>query len=196
MNTTAFDEKLVGKFIAAGGEHKVYRYGDDKVIKFPFGPRYWFNPAKYCENLQRDELIVRRYFGEYLVQREIHFFFEISKPSYVIIEPKLPGRHLRRDDLKNKKVLKQFEEIVEINNSLIKQEDLSVEIYGLRGLLIKGKWEASNIMFNPENKKLYLTDAGIMHFGRNKDQQILISLATVWATRRQKKLIKHFLNVK
>jgi hypothetical protein len=194
MENSAFEEKLVGRFIAAGGEHKVFRYGDDKVIKFPFGPRYWVNPAKYCENLRRDELIVRRYFGAYLVQREIHFYYIGSRPSYVIIEPKLHGRHLLRDDLKIKAVYKQFQEIVEINSEMINQEDLSVEIFGLRGLLLKGRWEASNIMFNPDNNRIFITDAGVMHFGRNQDQQILLSLVTVWAMRRQAKLIKHYFN--
>lgn len=191
-----YTKENVGKKIATGGEHKVYYYGEDKVIKFPFGPRYWFGREQYCENLKRDEHIVRQYFGGYLVEREINFFTQKNQASYIIIEPFLTGRHLQRKDLKDPQVKEQFEELVNINQQFMKQENLSAEFFGIKGLLLHGKSEAANIMFDPETKKITLTDAGIMHFGKHKDQQILISSVTHWAIKKQQILINLYLTEK
>ena len=190
----SFNKKQVGRIIAIGGEHRVYRYGDKQVIKFPFGPRYWINAKKYCENLKRDEQIVRQYFGDYLIARKIIYFNRFGTPSYAIIEPKISGRHLKREDLDNNHINNHFQDLVEINQKLIEHENLSAEIFGLRGLVYNGKKEVSNIMLEKETNKLYLIDAGVMHFGRHKDQQILIDIVTKFAMKRQEKLLRYYLN--
>jgi hypothetical protein len=189
-----FDKKQIGRIIALGGEHRVYRYDDNQVIKFPFGPRYWINAKKYCDNLKRDEQIVRQYFGEYLIDREIVYFNRLGTPSYAIIEPKISGRHLKKKDLDDSHINNHFHDLVEINQRLVSQENLSAEFFGLRGLVDKGKKEICNIMLEQGTNKLYLIDAGVMHFGKRKDQQIMIDLVTKWAMKRQTRLLKYYLN--
>jgi len=194
MNKLPFDKNLVGNRIAVGGEHRVYRYGDKQVIKFPFGPRYWINAKKYCENLKRDEEIIRQYFDEYLIEREILYFNKLGTPSYIIIEPKISGRHLRRGDLDNSHINNHFQDLVEINQKLIEHENLSAEFFGIRGLVYKGRKEVSNVMLEQGTNKLYLIDAGVMHFGRHKDQQIMIDLLTKWVMKKQERLLSYYLN--
>jgi len=192
MSDLPYNKNLVGPLIARGGEHSVYHYDKKYVIKFPFGPRYWLNAEKFCANLARDEEIVREYFGDYLVQREIKFYSN-GRPSYVIIEPKITGRHLQKQDLKNFGLLSDFKNLIAINNKMAEHENLSAELFGIKKLIFDGKTEVANIILEKYTNKLFLIDAGIMHFGRHKDQQILIDTVTKWAMRKQERLLKYYL---
>lgn len=186
-------KEKVGKFIAIGGEHVVWHYGDTQVIKFPFGPRYFLDSHKHCENVARDEDVARNYFKEYLIKRDIHFFPRRGRPSYVIIETFVPGGHLKLSDLQNIDIRKQFKEIVAINQRMFEMDDLVFDMFGIWGLLWRGKKEVANIILNPGTQKLVVIDPSVMHIGRHKDQQILVASVTHWALRRQNKLLKKYL---
>lgn len=186
-------QEKVGKLIAIGGEHVVKHYGDNQVIKFPFGPRYFLDRHKHCENVARDEAVARNYFKDYLIQRDVHFFPHKGRPSYVIIEPFVTGKHLRREDLQDSEIKKQFVEIVELNKHMFEMEDLAFDMFGIWGLLWRGKREVANMILNSETKKLVVIDPSVMHIGKHRDQQILVSSVTFWALKKQKKLLKHYL---
>lgn len=193
MEKLPYDKEKIGKVIAIGGEHIVRHYGDNQVIKFPFGPRYFLDPHKHCENVARDEEVARHYFKQYLIERNVQFFPYKKHISYCIIEPFISGEHLKHEDLADREIKKQFEEIVALNDHMYAVEDLVFDMFGIWGLLWRGKREVANIILNPETRKLVVVDPSVMHMGKHKDQQILVSSVTYWAMRKQKRLLKHYL---
>lgn len=129
-----FERKKIGALIAIGGEHIVRRYGARQVIKFPFGPRYFLDQHKHCENVARDEEVARKYFSQYLIDRQVFFYPSRSgRPTYAIIEPFITGRHMKRSDLDNSEIRRQFEEIVAINRDMYTQEELLFDMFGIWG---------------------------------------------------------------
>jgi len=189
-----YNNELVGKFVGMGLHHLVRRYGDDKVIKFPVGLPYRLNSGLWCRNLCRDGEIMKKYLSSYLMDFDVRFFNVNKKPSYVIIESFCGGRNLRKSDFKDGGVHKQFSNIINLNNEMKRKENISLDFFGVKGLLWKGRREVCNIMFDEKKRKLRIIDVAALHFGRTKDRQIIVSFITLLGLKLQKGLLKKFLD--
>lgn len=188
MKKSVYKEALIGKRIAIGAEHLVYRYGDDQVVKFPRGMWYWLNRVKSTENMKHDQKIIKQYFSTYLIDRDIVF----EQDVYTIIEPFLQGRHMRRRDLLDPAVKKQFLDILERNSRMTDTEDMSLEFFGLWGLLWKGRREVANVMLEENTRKLVIVDPGVLRFGRHVDHQILSRGIIRWVRMQQHRLLAYY----
>jgi len=190
---TPYDKNLVGPLLDIGAHHLIRRYGQNQVIKFPVGLPFRLNRKQWCENLRRDSQILKQYFGPYLSESQIFFFLANKQPSYVIIEPFCRGRHLHKRDLRDQAMRQQFSDIVGRNDRLKRREHLSLDFFGIKGLLWKGRREVCNIMLEDKTQGLRIIDMVALHFGRTRDQQIIVSFLTALALKLQRRLLKKLL---
>ena len=95
MQILPYDKNLVGDFLALGGENIVYRYGDDRVIKFPFGIRYLIDRKRYCAKIKKGFEISKKYFSSEFPETELKFFGKDDR-QFVVIQKKIDGKHLSR----------------------------------------------------------------------------------------------------
>ena len=110
--TKAYDSKKIGKFLALGGENFVFLYGDDKVIKFPFGVRYLVNRHRYCEKIKLGAQIFSKYYGENFPETEL-LFYGSNDHRYVTIQKIIKGRLLYKKDLEDETIKRQLVALVE-----------------------------------------------------------------------------------
>ena len=89
------DKTKIGRLIAWGGEHFVYEYDADRVIKF--STLYFFLGSKAKEKATQDYNTCKDFFGKYLLETEIAFS---SNNKYIVhIQPKIAGHFLTKKDL-------------------------------------------------------------------------------------------------
>lgn len=193
MKYLPYNKNLIGKFIAIGAENIVYRYNADKVIKFPtrYGPRFPWDPEKYCQELQDGFNLLKKYLPNYLNQSQLYFYSEKNKKKYVVIEPLINGKALSKNDLKNKDIKNQFLEIIAAKNQLKIKESLFVDLFGFWGLWISGRWKIPNLLLEKQTKKLYLVDIGT---ARTNDSRFVIRMLIRLAEWIQDCLLKKYMD--
>ena len=186
----SYDSSKIGKLIAIGAEHVVYSYDNDKVIKFPRGIWYWLNRSKFVDNMRRNQEVIKTRFREYLIDRDAIFYDN----SYVIIEPFIVGRRVRRSDLSNCDIKNQFREIILINDKMMRDDNISLEFFGLWGLLFKGREEVANIMLEEKTGRLIIIDPGALHFGVHRDRSILSRTIIKYVLFQQRHLLNGYMH--
>lgn len=55
-----YNKNKVGKYLGSGAEYRVYRYGQDEIIKF--SKLYWLIGKKLYQKAIKDYEICKRYF--------------------------------------------------------------------------------------------------------------------------------------
>src|SRR5687767_5035172 len=122
-----YDQNKIGKLIAWRGDHSVYEYGPDKVIKFSkFDFLLGFDKAK--EVVPEEYALCKQYFGEYLLSSEI-----VTSPDgkrIALIQEKVSGHRLTADDLRNVNVKRQFQEIAERYNAMVDAGYPEIDLIG------------------------------------------------------------------
>ena len=111
-----YDKHKIGKYIASGTMHRVYRYGSAHVIKFCFIAYPKKSPLR--RRIKNDWDVVSRYFGIYALSTQC--VVNKTNSKFAEIQPFVTGRYLRKTDLVDKEIRKQFEEILEIQQDLQK----------------------------------------------------------------------------
>ena len=178
------DKTKIGQLIAWGGEHFVYKYDTDRVIKF--STLYFFLGSKAKEKATRDYDTCKEFFGKYLLETEIAIS---PNNKYIVhIQPKIEGHFLTKKDLEHKYIQKQFKEIVNGYHSMIKTKNTEVDLIGRAGGFRRC---LSNIFVTPNNE-LLIIDATLMEVtGFLKPIVFLIRTFVIW---RQNSTIKFFLS--
>lgn len=189
-----FDKKKIGRLIKIGGEHLVYQYGHDQVIKFPnFLAKTLFNNRKLAEKKKSDFSLAEKYFPEYLLKTDCLIGDEINK-LYCLIQPLVNIRSLIKNDLKDKEIKENFEKILTINKQIKEKEGLSFDFFGAWRLLfneILPMSSVNNILLTPE-KKIIILDVVFLEYQRCQWSKLL-HLISRWAEKRQKKLLDKIL---
>jgi hypothetical protein len=180
-----YDKAKIGRFLAFGGEHFVYEYEDDKVIKFSglfflAGKNYAFNKAK------EDDYLCTKYFGNFYLATEI----AVSQNNKYLahIQLKIKGEPLQKRHLQDKAVFNQFLRVVKCNRSLEEGEMVSIDLLGRGGIL---KNNLSNIFVTNENE-LIIIDGTILSF--EGILSYIPKFAINFLIWRQNKIINNFLN--
>jgi len=189
-----FDKKKIGKLFNLGGEHVVYNYNGEQVIKFPnILAKILFNNRKLAEKKQADLKICQEYFSEYLLTTE--FLAEPAKRRpYGLIQPRVVVRPLSIKDLKNNELRDNFFRILKINNKLKEKHRLSFDFLGAWRLVFN--WllpteHLSNLMVN-ENNEIIILDIVFLEY--QKSWSKLLLWISRWAEKKQQRVIKKFIN--
>jgi hypothetical protein len=137
-----YDENKIGSRLSWIGDHYVYNYGTDQIIKFSkfdtlrdVGEAAWQNTAKLA--------LFRSYFGPYLLQTEL--MHSHDDKHIALIQPKVSGHHLQLSDLARSKVREQCADLLARYESL-KASNVFFDLIGREGLLHGG---LGNILVTP-----------------------------------------------
>ena len=187
MRKKPYEKNKIGKFIGWGGEHFVFQYGEEKVIKFSL--HIWLSGKSAVDKKIRDYEIGRSYFNEYLLSEEIVTWSQGKKA--VEIQTKIDCRFLTKKDLIDNEIKKQFVDIMSRYETMEKTTGFVFDLFGREGLFTINPDFISNILIT-SNKKLVLIDFTILNLTKIKIREIPIWLLIEWAKKRQKKLLINF----
>ncbi len=183
-----YDKNKIGKFIGWGGEHLVFEYEDDKVIKFSM--HVWLIGKTAVKKKIEDYKIGSKYFSKYLIPIDIRTWSKGRRA--VEIQQKVNCRFFHRLDLKNPTLRHQFEDIITRYQRMKSDLGYGFDMFGREGLLgRRGKDEISNILVT-EKEKLILIDFTAMHI-RPIWYEWPLWLFIKWARRRQEYLLHKFI---
>lgn len=178
------DKTKIGRLISWGGDHFVYEYDTDSVIKF--STLYFFLGSKAKEKATQDYDTCKKFFGKYLLETEITI--SSNNKHIVQIQPKIEGHFLTKKYLEHEYIQKQFKEIVNGYHSMIKTGNAEIDLVGRAGVFRRC---LSNIFVTPNNE-LSIIDATLMEVtGFLKPIIFLIRTFITW---RQNSTIKFFLS--
>lgn len=182
----SYDRTKIGKLIAWGGEHFVYDYDKDKIIKFSI-IEFILGRKKAEEKANQDYSNAKKFFGKYLLETEV-----VNSPSgrYIaLIQPKIVGHYLSKKDLEIGFVWQQFKEIMDGYFKMIKAGNVEVDLIGRPGAFNRCM---ANIFVTNDNKLLIIeaTSIDIKYFFFLKPFFSLLRICVLW---RQNSTIKDFM---
>jgi hypothetical protein len=109
MEQEMYDSNKVGKCIAWSGDHYVYEYGQNEVIKFSKFD-FFLGKQKALEKSSLDREVCAKYFGTNYLDTKI--LFSTLNHKVAIIQPKIQGKFLSIEDLSDTLIKEQFQEIM------------------------------------------------------------------------------------
>ena len=128
-----YEEALIGRRLAWGSEHTVHDYGDTEVIKFSIIEK--FLGAKGAEKTAYDLDISKRFFGEFFLETRLAVSPDGRRT--VVIQKKVRGRDLVKNDLRDPVLRDQFNEIVRRDRSMISEGYAVVDLIGQAGFFTR-----------------------------------------------------------
>ena len=149
-----YDSAKIGKRIAWGRSHAVYRYGIDEVIKIPRLER-WLG-TRLEDRLQRDISTCREFFGEYFLDTRL--VISPDGKTIAAMQPAVTGHYLGKADLADSNIKRQFDDFVARYESMIRAGHAPVDLIGQGGVLRR---RLSNVLVT-EDKRLKLFDASLL----------------------------------
>jgi len=182
-----YDKKRTGKFIGWGGEHFVFAYDTDKVIKFSL--HVWLSGRSAVEKIKTDYEIGQLYFAPYLLPTEILIYK--NGHACAEIQPKIQCRFLEKKDINTPLIKEQFSDIMSRCQKMERETGWVFDLFGREGLFRFRPQRISNILVTPEDK-LVLIDFTLLHLERIKARELPIWLIIQFALWRQAKLLQHF----
>ena len=129
----SYDKTKIGKLIALGGEHLVYEYEGNRVIKFSI--LYFFLGSHAYPKATSDYQICKKFFGKYVLDTDI--VFSPDKEYLVHIQPRLEGHYLSKKDFENESIRNQFTEIMSGYDALLAEGDPIVDLIGRAGIFYR-----------------------------------------------------------
>lgn len=184
-----YDKSKIGKFIGYGGEHIVYEYGTDKVIKFSL--HVYMSGASAVAKKVADYEVGRRYFNEYVIPTEV-IEWRNGKRA-VELQNRVACRFLQKEDLKNADIKRQFDDIMARYRRLEAETGTVFDLFGREGLLsLRRPTYMSNIMVG-EDGRLLLNDFTLLSLAPRWWEWPLW-LVIRWARGRQEQLLRRFLS--
>ena len=157
-----YDKNKVGKKIAWKGDHFVYEYGTDKVIKFSKFD-FLLRVSRAKEIVPQEYALCKEFFGEYLLDTEIAI--SPDQKRIALIQPKISGHCLTTDDLQDANIKRQFLEIVRRHTAMMENGHPEIDLVGHEGLFAFSRRCLGNILVTNE-RKLVIYDATLLNTGR------------------------------
>lgn len=183
------EEDKIGGIVSLGGEHVVREYHHDMVIKSPFGLRFILQRGKVMDGLTSQYKLLKSHFGDYLHDTKI--VVEVDHRRYVYLQKRLKGQLLSSKLMKDPKVAKQFQEIVEINRRVMKEKNITWEFFGALGLLFTHDKYVRNCLVLPDGT-VKMIDVGIIPLDISNQHLFLRGLLR-WALKKQEEYLKSFM---
>lgn len=151
-----YDKSKIGKLISWGGDHTVYNYGTDKVIKFSLIGLMMGQGG--LAKIIRDYEISKKFFGDFVLTT--CFLKPQGKKLSVAIQTKIAGHYLHKKDLTDPVVNNQFRKIMEDNRQLLLAGYDQIDFVGRGGVFTNS---FSNIFVTP-TKQLVIIDTTLIEF--------------------------------
>lgn len=152
-----YDPAKIGSLFAWGGEHIVYTYGTDQIIKFSIVE--FLTGESWRQKEAGDYETCCRAFGDYVLPTDIT---RSPNGKYTgKIQRRLHGHPLRKDDLRDESVRKQFDEIMCAYRALADNGHSVIDFIGRYGLIYRS---LSNIIV--EDRRLLIIDTTLVEAGR------------------------------
>ena len=154
----SFEKEKIGPLFAWGGEHIVYRYGSDKVLKYSI--LYYVLGKHALAKAHRDYALCKQYLGDYILYTDI-----IVSPSgkhVVHMQPWISGRPLMQADLKDPQIKVKCIDLLARYALLIEKENLPIDLIGREGVFSGG---LTNI-FVTDTRELKIIDATGLEFSK------------------------------
>jgi hypothetical protein len=180
-----YTEEKLGSLIAWSGDHSVYRYGTDHVVKF--SRLEYILGDRVKGRIERDVDVCRRFFGQYILDTDVVSFAGRT----LLIQPYITGNPIRRSHMADPNAQRQFREIVFQYHAMKREGIPPIDLIGGTGLLHS---ELSNV-FLLNDGRVRIIDMTLI------DTEGLGSLAiavsgpiTAYAIRKQERLINNLLS--
>lgn len=129
-----FNVNQVGKKLGGGIAHRVYEYYDPdspfpEVIKIP---RYWWHIERPTADRRiAEQLVMDAYFGPYMLPTKI--FTSKRHPYYIVTQQRLNEfTAISRSNFRD--VYPDLKDLLERNNSMIRNEGLCADLLGKEGV--------------------------------------------------------------
>lgn len=185
-----YNQKKVGDKIATAGEHVVYKYGDDQIIKFPAGPIYYANAKDARAKVINEVRLANKYLKEFIAVTELYTYEEQDKNKYCIIQEYIIGRPLELKDMQDDELQNQFKELMKDNDLMYLNSRYTLEFFGLRGLLLHRFFpRMENIIVTQENK-IKIIDLGMISSLNMVSSSPILRWFIQWAVKKQAKLLR------
>lgn len=182
-----YDSSLVGRFLGSGGEHIVFAYDRDLVIKYSL--HFTVTGAGAIEKKRSDYKLADTYFKEYVVPVDIRDWNNGSKA--VEIQQRVECRHLYVKDLAMPEVYEQFQDILVRYKKMHEETGKLFDFFGFFGLIgFRLRHSIGNVRITSENK-LVIVDFATMHLVPQWYEWPLW-LFIEWAKGRQKRLLQKY----
>jgi hypothetical protein len=180
-----YESSKIWKKLAHGGDHTVYAYGENQVIKFSLLFRLLGSGA--LEKAIRDIETCCWFFGDYMVETKVATSLNSTQVAY--IQPKIVGRPLAAFDLRNSNTMKQFREIIHAHRTMKRIMGTEIDFVGAEGFV--GGY-LSNV-FVTHNGMLRIIDATVMDVGGYLwPAMSLVRNLVIW---RQEAIIENLLKI-
>ena len=147
-----YEASKKGRLIAWAGDHFVYAYGKDEVIKFSKFD-FFLGYERALKKAVDDYALCKKYFDEFLLDTRI--VVSLDTKFVALIQKKISGTHLAARDLRKPDVLRNYRDLVERYHDMTAREHTFLDLIRQKGL-----WRGvvSNIFVTPDNQ-LLLFDA-------------------------------------
>lgn len=188
--TRPYELSKIGRIIGWGGEHVIFNYENGNVIKFSW--HVSFSGKQGVKKLIEDYRIGAQYMGSYLLPIEIRTWRD--ERSAVEIQKKVTCRPIQKTDLKEEKIRKQVQDILQRNQQMIDNLGYGCDLFGFKGLVGRlAHFEISNILLT-EDKTVCMVDFTTLTILPRWYEWPLAKFIQ-WAQRRQSYLLKTYWNL-
>jgi len=164
-----YNPARIGKLITGrfSGDHSVYEYDSDKVIKFS-KIDFFLGFQNALRKTIADQEACAQFFGEYVVPTQIVVSPEGRRVA--LIQPLIQGRSFAKEDLREADIRRQFIDVMERYQTMISSGATRIDLVGHEGLL-NGRF--GNMFITPE-RRLLIFDTTSVDFARSLLGKILM----------------------
>jgi hypothetical protein len=180
-----YDRAKVGKLIAWSGDHFVYEYGTDDVLKTSNLEHVLGHVGR--EKSQRDYELCLRYFGTFILPTT---FLKSPKGEHIAkVQKRLAGHTLTKGDMSDERIRTQLKEVVVRYEMMKRDGHPPLDFIGTHGLFLP---RICNIFLTDEGQ-LFLIDTTLIELDGIPVLRPLAKVVRWYAERRQDKLLIGFL---
>ena len=194
LQASGLDTTLLGSKVGAGAGHRVFKYGDNHVVKIP---RFIWAKSNLsiitADDAQKNIEHAQQHFENYILSTEIHR--STLNSSYCIVQEWVPSFvNLRSDHIfEHVHLARQFADILRRNQELIKSEGLSLDFFGQEGFikttlaaLRLSHPQMSNLVVSNEERdpQIYIADSQLFEIRKPENAQMarrMMAEATRWS---------------
>ena len=180
-----YDRLLIGKRIASGGDRRVYRYSDDRVIKI--SSLHFLTGDKLHKKLSRDYQTCKFYLPEFVV--ETH---DVTPGGgrHTEIQPLIQGEPLSRKHCENVVIREQLKKIRNVADRMEQDGHPLIDLIGHHGMITS---VLSNILVD-KNNRLRIVDTTLLEGKSLGPLGIILDIITPLIRLKQNYLLNKFLH--
>lgn len=157
-----YNRNKLGKLISWRGDHFVYEYGTDEIIKFSKFD-YFLGFDKSQKIVPEEYALCKQLFGEYILDTEITM--SADQKRVALIQQRISGHCLTAEDLRDKGIKRQFREIAERYSAMLKNGHPEIDLVGHEGVFRIFKRCLGNVLVT-DSGKLVIFDVTLLNMNR------------------------------